>query len=82
MGRPPKRRSSGRMSSMLRRLQPVWLWLNKGSVRQRLIRAFLIMVGAGVVYTGWLLVTLPDISDPRTLIAAQSSVITDRNGIG
>ncbi len=34
----------------------------------------------GCVYLAFLWFTLPDISDPRSLIADQSSLITDRNG--
>ncbi len=48
---------------------------------KRLIReAFLIVVGLGLLYSIFLWFTLPDISDPRSLIASQSSVIADRNG--
>lgn len=34
-----------------------------------------------VVYFSYLWITLPDIADPRSLLAAQSTVISDRNGI-
>jgi len=49
--------------------------------RKRLIRDG-VLLGAGfiVLYSGYLWLTLPDISDPRSLIASQSSVISDRNG--
>lgn len=36
---------------------------------------------ACVLYFAWIWVTLPDISDPRSLLATQSSVIVDRNGV-
>lgn len=53
--------------------------------RKRLKRRFWQICGAtvllGVLYLGWLYITLPDISDPRALIADQSSVILDRNGV-
>jgi membrane peptidoglycan carboxypeptidase len=39
------------------------------------------IVGFGILYLAFLWITLPDISDQRTLIAAESTVITDRNGI-
>lgn len=48
---------------------------------KRLLRdAVLLGAGAGLLYSGYLWLTLPDISDPRSLIASQSSVIVDRNG--
>lgn len=48
---------------------------------KRVIRDVVLMtLGISSIYTGYLWVTLPDISDPRSLIASQSSVITDRNG--
>lgn len=34
-----------------------------------------------LLYIGYLWMTLPDISDPKSLFAPQSTVITDRNGI-
>jgi membrane peptidoglycan carboxypeptidase len=34
----------------------------------------------GLLYTAFLWLTLPDISDPRSMLAAQSTVISDRNG--
>lgn len=49
--------------------------------RRRLMRdGILFVAGFSVLYGSYLWLTLPDISDPRNLIASQSSVITDRNG--
>jgi membrane peptidoglycan carboxypeptidase len=54
----------------------------KARGRKRLIRdTVLVVVGIGLLYTLILWFTLPDISDPRSLIASQSSVITDRDGV-
>ncbi len=47
---------------------------------QWLVRGGAMLAGAGIFYLLFLWMTLPDISDPRSLIAAQSSVIVDRNG--
>ena len=34
-----------------------------------------------MLYLGYLWITLPDIGDPRSFLASQSTVITDRNGV-
>ncbi len=39
------------------------------------------VLAAGVLYGSYLWFTLPDVSDPTSLLASQSTVITDRNGI-
>lgn len=36
---------------------------------------------AMVMYLAWLWITLPDVNDPKSLFAAQSTVITDRNAV-
>ncbi len=43
--------------------------------------AIVIFILLGVLYGGYLWFTLPDISDPKNLTAAQSSVILDKNGV-
>ncbi len=49
--------------------------------RKRLIKDIILWgFGLGILYTFFLWITLPDISDPRSLIASQSSMIVDRNG--
>lgn len=45
------------------------------------MRSFGFGLGAGILYFSFLWLTLPDIADPRSLLAAQSTVITDRNGV-
>ncbi|OIO54727.1 hypothetical protein AUJ46_02350 [Candidatus Peregrinibacteria bacterium CG1_02_54_53] len=50
-------------------------------LRRFVFRAVIIVMLLGGAYTGFLWITLPDISDPRSLFAPQSTVITDRNGI-
>ena len=39
------------------------------------------VIGVGILYGAMIWFTLPDISDPTSLLASQSTVITDRNGI-
>ena len=53
--------------------------MQKRGWRRLIIDAVLVGFGFSVLYVGFLWLTLPDISNPRTFIAAQSSVITDRN---
>ncbi len=47
-------------------------------------RTVLRLVGAGaiigILYFSFLWITLPNISDPRSFLASQSTVVTDRNG--
>ena len=38
-------------------------------------------ISLGILYMAYLWITLPDISDPRSLLASQSTVLTDRNGV-
>lgn len=64
----PVRRPQGRRFRMPRGGWRLWLW-----------RGGAVLLGGGFVYAFFLWWTLPDISDPRSLIAAQSSVIVDRN---
>ena len=40
-----------------------------------------IVLGLCVLYMGYLWLTLPDVSDPASMLAAQSTVITDRDGV-
>ncbi|MEK7217970.1 MAG: transglycosylase domain-containing protein, partial [Patescibacteria group bacterium] len=49
--------------------------------RKFLLRAFGIAFLLGAAYAGFLWLTLPDVNDPTSLLAAQSTVITDRNGV-
>lgn len=54
-------------------------WVNW--VRQRWKRLLLGVLALCAFYFALLWLTLPDVSDPRILIASQSTVITDRNNI-
>ncbi len=49
--------------------------------KQVILRGGSIFILLAVVYLGFLWLTLPDVSDPTSLLAAQSTVITDRNGV-
>lgn len=49
--------------------------------KKTMIRAAAAGSGLLVLYFLFLWITLPDISDPRSLLASQSSVIVDRNGV-
>ncbi len=46
-----------------------------------LVRSAGVAVVLCILYVGFLWITLPNISDPTTLFASQSTVVTDRNGI-
>jgi len=50
-------------------------------LRRFILRSGGFLVVAGLLYVAFLWTTLPDISDPQSLFASQSTVITDRNGI-
>lgn len=49
--------------------------------RSALLRTGGAAILLGLLYVGFIWFTLPDISDPRSLFAPQSTVITDRSGI-
>ena len=60
--------------------------LNLGTMRKCGLKALCIrgcvgVAAVSVLYLGFLWFTLPDISDPTSLLASQSTVITDRNGV-
>ncbi len=56
-------------------------WMHKRGSR-RLLRDAVLLFGAFLVlYFAYLWLTLPDISNPQSLTAAQSSVILDRKGV-
>lgn len=61
------------------------LWTERPRTRGEWIRLIkrvvLIGGGLGFLYLAFLYFTLPNISDARTLLASQSTVITDRNGV-
>src|SRR3989339_849814 len=84
--RPPIRASfkqrTGRVGAFL---NAVWLFFAPPDHPRRwrvfLFRAGTACVAFFILYSGYLWFTLPDISDPRSLFAAQSTVITDRNDV-
>lgn len=49
--------------------------------RRFILRSGFLILALGALYSGFLWLTLPNISDPKSLFAPQSTVITDRNGI-
>lgn len=65
---------------MRARIAAMYMWL-KARGRKRLIKeGALAILGFGALYFLYLWITLPDISDPRSLLPNLSSVITDRKG--
>jgi membrane peptidoglycan carboxypeptidase len=61
-----------------------WAWVKRQHTelgpKKFWIRTFLIFCGLVVLYILWLIITLPNIDDPRSLRASQSTTIVDRNG--
>lgn len=82
--RPPVLPSVSRpafVTGMRERLTRLKHWAQRRG-RRRLVRDGILWTGCFLVLYGtFLWLTLPDISDARNLIAAQSSAILDRNGI-
>ncbi len=83
-GMPPRKRPVLRQprggQSWSERLG-AWIAFLRARGWKKLLRdAVLFGGGFGVLYSAFLWLTLPDISDPRSLIASQSSVIVDRQG--
>ena len=64
-------------------LQQLWHYPPNSPRNRKELLIKIAVGGCGVValYSAYLWVTLPDISDPTHLLASQSTVITDRNGI-
>ena len=78
-GRVPQKRTS-RIVRYIR-----WVIARLPRTRKGVIRLGLKLIGLGIVggilYAAFLWTTLPDLDDPASLLAAQSTVITDRNGV-
>ena len=68
-------RSGGRCKAII-----LWLFL-QGSLKLRILKLGLLGGGAVLIYLTGLWFTLPDITDPKHFLAAQSTVILDRNGV-
>lgn len=58
-----------------------WKFPKIRSWRSLLLKTVLLGSGLVVLYLTFLWFTLPNISDPRSLLASQSTVITDRDGV-
>lgn len=56
-------------------------WVRQQGVLKASLKVGSVFVALGCVYIFFLWLTLPDIQDPRSLLASQSTVITDRNGV-
>lgn len=81
---PPPRRirpAGGPRTSIRDRFAGLPAWMHARGRRRLIKDAILLGGGIGILYFLFLWFTLPDISDPRSLIASQSSVIVDRNGV-
>lgn len=80
---PPRRlRPTGGPKRTLRdRIAGARAWARERGMRRLFKDAVLLFGGLGILYFVFLWLTLPDISDPRSLIASQSSVIVDRNNV-
>jgi len=55
--------------------------LHTGHWQAIMYRTALVFVFTSGIFLGFLWITLPNIDNPRSLIASQSTVITDRNGV-
>ncbi len=74
--KPPLRGVLGSLQRLLR------LWVARGSpLTERWRWLALLLFGTLLLYASFILFTLPDIDDIGALFAAESTVITDRNGI-
>ncbi|MDP7477378.1 MAG: transglycosylase domain-containing protein [Candidatus Peribacteraceae bacterium] len=88
LGNSPKKRSAKSvnvlpfLSKIIRPFRSIHL-RKTYSLRSRFTITRVVLGGAALVvaYIAFLWFTLPDISDPTQLLASQSTVITDRNGV-
>ena len=76
--RPRKPAGRGRGGAFIAKIIKNLLSGGRKKIISRLIIGFAVFV---LLYLSFLWITLPDIDDPASLIASQSSVITDRNGV-
>ncbi|MDD4319748.1 MAG: penicillin-binding protein [Candidatus Peribacteraceae bacterium] len=70
-------RAASSVASTARRILS---WRRMLGWKRFLLRAGGIGAVLGITYLGFLWLTLPDVDDPTSLLASQSTVITDRNG--
>lgn len=80
---PPERfhPTGGPKKTLRDRIAGLLAWARGRGTRRLVKDAILLFGGLGALYLLFLWITLPDISDPRSLIASQSSVIVDRNNV-
>ncbi len=81
---PLPHRPRGKTFGRANPLRRAWAWLVRQQ-RELGWRRFLLRAGGAVglvlfLYIGFLWFTLPNLDDPASLLAAQSTAITDRNG--
>lgn len=74
-----RRRQSGH--SLKERLYRLREWAHRRGAKRLIRDAVLLCIIFGGLYLSYLWFTLPDISNPQSLTAAQSSVIVDRKGV-
>jgi len=77
---PRTRRVDGFAGRMLETLRGARIWMKDRGWKRLLRDSAAAVAGLGVLYAGFLWVTLPDINDPQSLIPDHSSAIVDRNG--
>ncbi len=75
-----RRRRTQNRPSLKERLYRLREWAHRRGSRRLIRDGVLVMGGLFFLYLLFLWITLPDITDPQSLTAAQSSVIVDRNG--
>jgi membrane peptidoglycan carboxypeptidase len=75
------RRSFKSGNSIGSTLRAFFAWLRSRGRKRKIRDGIIGVVVLGGIYFAYLWFTLPNITDPRNLTAAQSSVILDRNGV-
>jgi membrane peptidoglycan carboxypeptidase len=76
----PRAKTGGKIDALHERIRRAIAWARARGRRQLIKDAIFLFGGLMILYFFYLWITLPNISDPRSLIASQSSVIVDRNG--
>ncbi|UPA22543.1 transglycosylase domain-containing protein [Candidatus Peribacteria bacterium] len=79
--RMSRRRRMQNGQTLKERLYAIREWMHRRGSRRLMRDGVLVFGGIMMLYLGYLWITLPDISDPQSLTAAQSSVIVDRKGV-
>ena len=76
-GLPGGKKGVGKAMTIARQL--LRFFSGDGQWKRGSMRSGVALFAVGFLYLTFLWITLPDIADPRSLIASQSTVITDRN---